>query len=127
MVLYKGKGEKKDPSLYRGIPFTSVVSKVLERIIVEQVRNFVINNSLIGEELHGYMPKHSVANNLLQCDESIARNLNANEPCDLILLEFTRAFDKVSLDILKVKLNALGITGNLYQWLVDFLKIEHSL
>ena len=86
------------------------------------MRNFLINNSLIGEPQHGYMPKRSVATNLLQCDENIVRNLHANEPCGLILLDFTRAFDKVSHDILKVKLNALGITGNLYQWLADFLK-----
>ena len=121
VALYKGKDEKTDSSSYRGISLTYVASKVLERI-VEQVRNFLINNSLIGEEQHGYMPKRSVATNLLQCNENIARNLNANEPCDLILLDFTRAFDKISHDILKIKLNALGITGNLYQWLADFLK-----
>ena len=51
--------------IYRGISLTSVASKVLERIVVEQVRNFLINNSLIGEEQHDYMPKRSVATNLL--------------------------------------------------------------
>ncbi len=50
------------------------------------------------------------------------RNLNANEPCYVILLDYTGAFEKVLHDILKAKLNVLGIIRNLCQSLADFLR-----
>ena len=51
--------------------------------------------------------------NLLQCDEAISRYLNAAEPCDVILLDFARAFDKVSHRVLMSKLSSIGISGEL--------------
>ncbi len=65
IALYKGKGEKIDPPSYYGISLRSVASKILEHIVEEQVCNLLINNSLIGEEQHGYKPKRSVATNLV--------------------------------------------------------------
>ena len=119
--LYKGKGNKSDASCYRPISFTAIVCKVLECIIVDQRQNFLTVNSLICQEQHGFVPKRSTTTNLLQCDEAISHYLNAAEPCDVILLDFARAFDKVSHHVQMSKLSSICISGKLLAWLRDFL------
>ena len=47
--------------------------------------------------------------------------LNAAGPCEVILLDFARAFDKVSHRVLISKLSSIGISGELLAWLRDFL------
>ena len=108
--LYKGKGDKSDASCHRPISLTAIACKVLKRIIVDQIRNFLTVNSLICQEQQGFVPKRSTTTNLLQCDEAISRYLNAAEPCDVILLDFARAFDKVSHRVLMSKLSSIGIS-----------------
>ena len=51
----------------------------------------------------------------------IADCLNNKETCDVILLDFTRAFDKVDHNVLRRKLAALGIMGQPLKWLSNFL------
>ena len=52
--LTKAKGHKADLFSYRSISFTSVVSKVLQRIVVQQVRDYLISNELMRKERHAW-------------------------------------------------------------------------
>ena len=91
--LYKGKGPKNCASSFRPISLTVVACKVLERIFVSQVRSYLIDNNMICEEQHGFLPQKSTVSNLVACDSAVADKLNCGQPCDVILLDFTRAFD----------------------------------
>lgn len=119
--LYKGKGDRSDPSAYRPISLTSVACKVLERIVVDQLRSFLTVNSLLCAQQHGFISQRSALSNLLQCDSIIAHHLNSAIGCDVILLDFAKAFDKVDHNILLTKLSLFGIEGSLHGWLADFL------
>ena len=85
------------------------------------MRNLLTVNSLICQEQHSFVPTRSTTTNLLQCDEAISRYLNAAKSCDVILLDFARAFDKVSHRVLMSKLSSIGIYGELLAWLRDFM------
>lgn len=119
--LYKGKGEKNAASSYRPISLTAVACKVLERIVADKIRIFLTGNKLICPQQHGFMSSRSTTTNLLSCDAVIARHLNNGSSCDVILLDFARAFDKVPHDILSRKLLNIGIKGKLHEWLMNFL------
>ena len=125
--LYKGKGDKSDAFCHRPISLTAIACKALERIIVDQMRNFLIVNSLICQEQHSFVPKRSTTTNLLLCDEAISRFLNAAEPCDINFLDFARALDKVSHRVLMSKLSSIGISSELRAWLRDFLSNRTQL
>lgn len=94
---------------------------MLERIVVGQMQQHLSANSLLYSEQHGFVPKRSTVTNLLRSDTIIAQHLNKMEACDVILLDFTRAFDKVCHSVLLAKLFSLGISGKLHGWLSDFL------
>ena len=53
--------------------------------------------------------------------EDLARNLISGAQTDLILLDFSKAFDKVSHLKLLYKLKMHGIYGNTLQWIQSFL------
>jgi ribonuclease P/MRP protein subunit RPP40 len=68
------------------------------------------------------LPKRSTTTNLLQCEFIVAQHLNSDNACDIILLDFAKAFDKVNHGVLLSKLSRFGIGGRLYGWLADFLR-----
>ena len=71
---------------------------------------------------HGFVHHRSTVRNLLQFDALVAGYLNNNIPCDIIMLDFSRTFDKVEHPILSNKLKILNIDGSLLLWIVDFLR-----
>ena len=121
IALYKDKGDKMDPSSYRHISLTAVACKVLERVVVDQMRHYLESNSLLCNKQHGFVPNRSTVTNLLQCDTIIANHLNERKACDVFMLDFERAFDQVSHDILISKLQSLSFSVTLRSWLLDFL------
>ena len=80
-----------------------------------------MDNSLLCKEQHGFLRNRSTTRNLVQCDVLIAQYLNVKISCDILMLDFCRAFDKVIHDILRDKLFLLGIQGKLSDWISDFL------
>jgi len=51
----------------------------------------------------------------------VRHNFNNREQVDSILLDFSKAFDKVCHRKLLLKLKHYGITGNIFKWITDFL------
>ena len=51
----------------------------------------------------------------------LASSLNDNAQTDCILLDFSKAFDKVSHKLLLLKLRYYGITGETINWIQSFL------
>ena len=110
--IYKGKRNRLDISSYRPISLKSVIcSKVLEKLIVRQMRDYIHAKKLIDDCRNGFMIKKSKVTNLLACDVKLADILNSDHPADLFFLDFTRAFDKVDHIILLKKLYGFCIQG----------------
>ena len=53
--------------------------------------------------------------------EDLASNLQAGRQTDLILLDFSKAFDKVNHEKLLHKLHQYGVRGNILNWIRGFL------
>ena len=51
----------------------------------------------------------------------LAKNLNNSQQVDTILLDFSKAFDKVNHRKLMIKMDHYGIRGKLLDWMNDFL------
>ncbi len=114
-------GDKSLPSNYRPISLTSVISKVLERIIRKQVFEFLTENGCLNSTQHGFRSGRSCLSALLDVFDDIMHMLEHKHTVDMIYLDFSKAFDKVDHGILLHKLRATGITGHLGQWFYNFL------
>ena len=112
-------GEKKDVTCYRPISLLSCISKVLERIIFDEIY------PLVQEKLHtkqfGFRKKRSATLQLLLLLDRIYKYNDDNEVENLIVLylDFSKAFDTVPHSRLLDKVQNFGIGGKL-------LKLVHS-
>ena len=118
--LFK-KGCAFSANKYRPISLTSVTCKLLERFIRDNLVEHLNNNNLIANEQHGFVPKKSCLTNLLETADEISNSLASKKSIDILLLDFSKAFDKVNHSLLLLKLKAYGICGNLLNWFRAFL------
>ena len=90
------KGCKLDPSNYRPVSLTSVVCKVMERIISGSILEHVKSNSLQCSQQHGFTTGRSTTTNLIEAINIWSEALSHNVPVDVIFLDYAKAFDTVS-------------------------------
>ena len=74
------RGDRADPANYRPVSLTSILCKVLERIICEEVlEHFKVNNLLCNQH-HGFINGNSTVTNLLEAldvwTEALSHNLH---------------------------------------------------
>ena len=95
-------GDKSSVCNYRPISLLCTVSKVLEKLIYNQIIHFV--SASISPSQFGFRPKHSSTQQLLIFLSFIQDSLASNSQADVIYLDFKKAFDNVSHNELLVKL-----------------------
>jgi hypothetical protein len=78
-------------------------------------------NKLIVSSQHGFVPNKACVTNLLETLDIITDAVNKGHSVDLILLDFAKAFDKVSHAKLIQKLEAYGVNNILVKWIESFL------
>ena len=117
--LFK-KGSRLDPANYRPISLTSIVCKVMESFIRDSLLHHLIENKLISKQQHGFVPRKSCTSNLLETIDFVTLNMSKKKPVDIVFLDFSKAFDKVSHPALLLKLEAYGIQGPSLKWISAF-------
>ena len=94
---------------------------MLEDIVRERMMSYVNTGNLIAKEQHGFVPNKACITNLIETLDAITDATNKGYSVDLILLDFSKAFDKVSHKKLILKLRAYGIDDVLVNWTEAFL------
>jgi hypothetical protein len=119
-ALYK-KGPKCDPGNYRPISLTCLCCKIMEHVILSHVAKYLSANNILLDNQHGFREKLSTVTQLLVSTHDWASTLNHHGQTDLVLLDFSKAFDLVPHRRLAVKLEYYGISGPTLGWIKSFL------
>ena len=114
------KGSHADCSNYRPISLTCVTSKILERVIAGQIREFLTNNNIINHAQHGFTFGRSTCTNLLECLNDWTLYIQDKQQVIIAYIDFSKAFDVVSHRKLFARLQSYGISGILLSWLQKF-------
>ena len=115
------KGSRYDPLNYRPVSITSVPCKILEKIIVENMQKYLDSNAILSHHQFGFRQGRSTMEQLLVVYEHVAACVDKGGVIDVILLDYSKAFDVVCHQILLKKLHCIGIDGQLLKWIESFL------
>ena len=115
------KGDKHLAVNYRPVSLTSITCKLMEHIMHSQVMDHLDEHSILCDIQHDFRSKRSCETQLIITIEEIARKLVTGEQVDIILLDVSKAFDKVPHRRLLHRLWYYGIRNNTCLWIQDFL------
>ena len=89
--------------------------KLLEHIIHSNIIKH------LEDTQHGFRKRRGCDTQLVMVVNDCAKNLNYSQQLDTILLDFSKAFDKVNHHKLLIKMDHYSIRGKLLDWMKDFL------
>lgn len=115
------KGNKCEVKNYRPISLTSIICKIMEKIIKDKIVKHLTNNKIISPNQHGFLQGRSCITNLLEMLDECTALLDTGECVDVLYTDFQKAFDSVPHSRLLCKCKAVGIQGKLLAWIKAFL------
>lgn len=127
-AIYK-KGKRDLASNYRPVSLTSVTCKILEHIIFHSIINHYEKHNILVDHQHGFRKSRSCETQLINTIEAIATSLEKQKQVDLLVLDFSKAFDSVPHKRLLLKLERSGVRNltseqfsqKLLSWFEDWL------
>ena len=114
-------GDKSDVSNYRPISLLSLISKVLERIVHNQISLHLTSNKLLSNNQFGFRSGFSTQDALLTVTNDWHQLLSKNRQVGAVFFDIRKAFDSVPHNQIIKSLSKHGISGPLLTWLSDYL------
>ena len=115
--IYK-KGNNLDVSNYRPVSILPGISKVFERVMVNQLSNYF--NDIFSPILSGFRKQHSCETVLLRMIENIKLSLEKGKIVIMILMDLSRAFDCIPYKLFISKLRAYGLSINACNYIMNY-------
>ena len=93
----------------------------MEHIVASNLSRHFEQNDILYDLQHGFRERRSCETQLIQIVEELAHNTSKGRQTDLILLDFSKVFDRVNHMKLLHKLHQHGARGNILSWIKAFL------
>ncbi len=81
------KGNKLELTNDRPVSLTSIVCKIMERIVRDTMINHLVSNNLIANEQHGFVNNKSCFSNLLETIDFITQSVEDGLDLDVLFLD----------------------------------------
>ncbi len=106
---------------YRPISLLTTISKVFERVIFDQLYEYMTINNLFINSQYGFRKKHSTELAALEFVDRIAKDMDKNKVPLSIFIDLSKAFDTLDHKILLEKLKYYGVEGTALSWFESYL------
>ena len=116
--IYK-KGDKTDPSNYRGITITSCMGKLFNMIMNERLQNYFTKHNLISKYQIGFKKGSRTSDHIFVLNTLIEKYLRKGQQLYTCFVDLKKAFDSVNRMKLMVKLKQTGIGSLMYNIIKD--------
>ena len=118
--IYKN-GNITDPMNYRPISILTAFSKVLEKIVYNQMILFLEKHKILFPYQFGFRKGYSTEQAILEMTDSVKTAIDQKQLTCGVFLDFSKAFDTVNHQILLSKLDKYGFRGIPHSWFTDYL------
>ena len=120
--IYKNNNlDVNDLNNYRPISILPTISKIFERIVYDQVYNYLEKNSLLYISQYGFRPKHSTEFAVIELIDEIYKHLDNSKNPLVVFCDLSKAFDTLDHTILLKKMKSFGLSDKTIGWFKNYL------
>ncbi len=110
-------------SNYRPISNLPFIGKIIEKVVFNQLNNYLNSNGYLDNFQSGFRMHHSTETALIKIINDIRFNSDSGKISVLVLLDLSVAFDTVDHNILLERLeNWVGLSGMALKWFRSYLE-----
>ena len=114
-------GSKTDLNNYRPISVIPAVAKIFEKIIYDQLCNYLNVNDLLTSCQSGFRSLHSTLTALLETSNNWCVNVDKGLLNGVIFIDLKKAFDTIDHEIILQKLAKYGVDQDALKWFKSYL------
>ena len=111
------KGQRHGPANYRLVSLTCLCCKILEHVIVSNVLKHLDCYKILTDCQHGFHARRSCKTQLVTLCHDLSSSLDKGIQTDMLVLDFSKAFDRVPHQRLLRKLEHFGVRGTVHSWI----------
>ncbi|GAB0181140.1 mitochondrial enolase superfamily member 1 [Grus japonensis] len=115
------KSKEEDPGNYRPVSLTSIPGKMMEQLLLGVISKHVEEKKVIGSGQHEFTKGKSCLTNLTAFYDGMTSWVDEGRAVDVVYLDFSKAFDTVSHNILVSKLRKRGSDEWTVRWVENWL------
>ena len=123
--LYK-KNSRTEAGNFRPVSILPVISKILEKVIFDQLESYLKANNLTYQYQSGFRPSFSTDTCLIYLTDYIKKEMSLGRYTGMVLIDLQKAFDTVNHQILKNKLSSIGLCNSAISWFDSYLSERHQ-
>ncbi|GAB0209507.1 mitochondrial enolase superfamily member 1 [Grus japonensis] len=121
VTLVFKKGKKENLGSYRLVSLNSIPGKMMEQLILGVINKHMEEKEVIGSGQHGFTKGKSRLTNLIAFYDGMTGWMDEGTAVDVVYLDFSKAFDTISHNILIGKLRKCGLDEWTVRWVENWL------
>ena len=94
-ALYKGVGDRDDPTNYRGICVPNVLAKLFGLVLGTRLSHWAVANGVISPAQAGFVVMHGCEYHIYTLLETLRHRVRQGQDTILVFLDFKKAYDSV--------------------------------
>jgi hypothetical protein len=105
----------------RPISILPFLSKIIEKVVCQQLTEFLKSNNILPLKQSGFRAGYSTATALLDVIDGVLTGIDRGKGSIIALLDFSRAFDTINHELLLAKLSFYGFDDRTLKWFTSYL------
>ena len=121
VIPHPKEGDHELPNNNRPISLLPALSKVLERIALNQYLDYLTSHGRLTTHQSGNRKMHSTETLSLHVTDYIFKAIDTKKVIGMVLIDLSKAFDSLSHSVLLNKLWSLGTSASALSWFESYL------
>ena len=100
----------KDPSDFRPISILPILSKVYEKLLMQQIVTYLESQMTLSDHQSGFRKGHCTVSTCIKIRDDILKAMDRGEITLSIMADYSKAFDTVDYETMLLKLHKIGFS-----------------